>query len=417
MPESKSAKVRIFFVLILLLSQSANFAFGQAADWKQWGGPHRNFKADVKRLANGWPESGPRKLWKRDLGEGYSSIVVENGNIYTMYRKGEDEIAIALSAATGKTLWEYAYKAQVTNEMTRAPGPRSTPLIAGNLLFTVGTIGKFHCLDKRTGKPVWSHDLWADYKGYVQDELYASSPLAYKNLVIVPVGAQGASIIAFNQKDGRVVWKKQDFKTSYSSPILIDVNGQQQLVAIMEEEIIGLNPDNGDLLWSHPHKNRTKTNVSTPIWGDDNLLFCSSAYDSGSRVLKLTRSGNQTKVEEVWYQRSIRVHFGNAIRIDDTIYGSSGDFGPTPFTAVDVKTGKQLWSDRNVMKSSMVYAAGHLILLDEDGNLSLATPTPTGLKIHSKIQLLTNKAWTPPALAGTKLYIRDQKIIMALDLK
>src|SRR5215475_5462218 len=136
--------------------------------------------------------------------------------------------------------------------MTNAPGPRATPLVVGNLLYAAGATGKLHCLDKRSGKVVWSHDLFNEYKGYVQDEYYAASPLAYKNTIIVPVGAAGASIVAFDQKTGAVVWKKQDFKTSYASPILIKVDGQEQVVLMMESEIVGVEPNTGELLWSHP---------------------------------------------------------------------------------------------------------------------------------------------------------------------
>ena len=403
---------------VLLLIWLVNVAvLAQSNDWTQFGGPHRDFMLDVKGLAATWPEAGPKQLWKRELGDGYSQIAVESGKLYTMYRKGEQEIVIALDAASGKTLWEHAYKAVVTDQMTHAIGPRATPLIVGNFLYAVGALGNFHCLDKQTGKVLWSHDFMAELKAPLPDECYGSSPLAYKDTVIVPVGAPGAALVAFNQKDGSVVWKKQDFVISNSSPILIKVGGQDQLVMLMTENIVGLDPNNGELLWSHPHKNRTQTNVSTPVWGNDNLLFCSSAYDSGGRMLKLTKDGNKTTVEEVWFQRLLRVHFTNVIRIGDTLYGSSGDFGPAPFTAIDAKTGNLLWRDRGVARASFVYADGRFILMDEDGNLALASPTKEGLKIYSKVQLLTNTAWTPPTLAGKSLYIRDLKTIMALDLK
>src|SRR6185503_19187530 len=154
-----------------------------------------------------------------------------------------------------------------------------------------------------------------------------------------------------------------------------------------------------------------------PVWGDDNLLFCSSGYDGGSRVLKLTRAGNKTAVEQVWASKLMRIHFGNAIRIGNYLYASSGDFGPAPFTAIDVRTGQVMWRNRELARATAVLADGRLILLDEDGRLALATPTPEGLKISSRIALLTTSAWTVPTLAGTMLYVRDRKNVMALDLK
>jgi outer membrane protein assembly factor BamB len=393
-------------------------AEGQTIGWPQWGGPHRNFKSDVKSLAASWPEGGPRRLWNRALGDGYSSIVADDNRLYTMYRNGEREVVIALEAATGKTAWEYSYDAPFSKEydMSNGPGPHSTPLVAGNYVFAAGATSKLHCLDKQTGRVAWSRDLIKDFNGTVRVNGYSCSPLAYKNTIIVMVGGAGSALVALNQKDGAVVWKKHDFKNSTSSPLIINVDGQEQLVAFMFDDIVGVDPNTGDLLWSHPHPTDFGLNTSTPVWGEDNLLFVSSAYNGGSRVIKLGRAGGKTSVEEVWSHRLMRTHFTNLIRLGDYIYGSSGDFGPAPFTAVNVKTGKIAWRNRSFPRASSVYADGRLIILDEDGNLILATVSPDGLTVHSKVELLKNQSWTAPTLVGTRLYLRDRASIMAVDL-
>lgn len=402
-----------FFVLPISAARA------QSADWSQWGGPNRNFKSSATGLASSWPASGPRKLWRRELGEGFSSIAIEGGKLFTMYRKGAQELVVSLDAATGKTLWEYGYDAPFSKEydMSNGPGPHATPLIAGDLVFAAGATSKLHCLNKQTGKLVWSHDLIKEFDGTLRVNGYSCSPLAYKTTVVMQVGGTGHALIAFNQKDGSVVWKKQDFKNSTSSPILINVDGQTQLVAFMFGDIVGVDPNNGDLLWSHPHETDFGLNTSTPVWGEDNLLFVSSGYNGGSRVLKLTQANGKTSVEELWSHRLMRVHFGTCIRVGDYVYGSSGDFGPAPFTAVNVKTGKIGWRDRSFARASFVFADGHFIVLDEDGHLALASLTPEGLKVDSKVDLLSGLSWTPPSLAGTTLYVRDRKNIMALDLR
>jgi outer membrane protein assembly factor BamB len=353
------------------------------------------------------------------LGDGYSAIAVEGGKLYTMYRTGEQDVVVAMDAATGKTVWEYRYPAPFTRdyELEQGPGPRSMPLLAGNHVYTVGATGKLHCLNKLSGKVIWEHDLVEEFKGTLKPRGYSCSPIVYKDTVIMMVGGAGHAIVAFNQKDGKVAWQKQDFANSYSSPLLIKVDGQDQLVAFMYGEVVGVDPNNGDLLWSTPHPTESGVNVTMPVWGEDNLLFCSSGYDGGSRVLKLTRSGNRTVVEQVWASRLMRVHFGNAIRVGDYVYGSSGDFGPAPFTAVDIKTGRVVWRNRALARATALLADGRFILLDEDGNLALATATPEGLTVHSKVALLSNAAWTVPTLAGTTLYLRDRKNVLALDLK
>jgi outer membrane protein assembly factor BamB len=263
---------------------------------------------------------------------------------------------------------------------------------------------------------LWSHDLMKEFNGTLRVNGYSCSPIAYKNQIVMMVGGQSSSLIAFNQKDGSVIWKKHDFKNSTSSPIVINVDGQDQLVAFMWGEVVGVDPVNGNLLWSHPHPVEYGLNTSTPVWGADNLLFISSGYDGGSRVIKLSRAGEKTTVEELWAHRLMRVHFSNAIRVGDVVYGSSGDFGPAPFTALDVKTGKVVWRHRSFPRASFLMADNRFIILDEDGNLLLATATPEGLTVTAKAALLSNHSWTVPSLAGTRLYLRDRKNIMAVDL-
>lgn len=407
------------WLVIAMFSMPCAASLAQSSDWTQWGGPHRDFKSNATSLAASWPASGPRRLWTRALGDGYSAIAVESGRLYTMYRSGDQDVVVALDTASGRTVWEYRYAAPFTTEyeLEQGPGPRSMPLVVGNQVYVAGATGKLHCLDKQNGKVLWAHDLVREFHGTVRVRGYSCNPIAYKNTVIMMVGGAGHALVAFNQRDGAVVWKKQDFDNSYSSPLLIKVSGQDQLVALMYAEVIGLDPNNGELLWNHPHKTASGVNVSMPVWGDDNLLFCSSGYDGGSQVLKLTRNGSKTVVEQVWASRLMRVHFGNAIRVGNYVYASSGDFGPAPFTAIDVRTGQVVWRNRSLARATAVLADGRFILLDEDGNLALAIATPEGLTISSKVELLSSSAWTVPTLAGTTLYLRDRKNVMALDLK
>src|SRR6201988_9635 len=405
--------IGLVFLLTLPLTASA-----QSSDWAQWGGPHRNFTSETKGLATNWPATGPRRVWQRELGEGSSAIAVERGMLFTMYRKGDNEVVIALDAATGKTAWEYSYAAPFSPDydMSNGPGPHATPLVTGNFVFASGATGKLHCLDKKSGKVLWSHDLMKEFHGTVRVNGYSCSPLAYKDKVVMMVGGPSSSLIAFNRKDGSVAWKKHDFKNSTSSPIIINVDGQDQLVAFMYGEIVGVDPNNGNLLWSHEHPAEYGLNTSTPVWGPDSLLFMSSGYGGGSRVLKLSRARDKTTAEELWANRLMRIHFTNAVRVGDVIYGSSGDFGPAPFTAVNVKTGNVVWRHRSFPRASCLFADGRLIILDEDGQLLLATATAEGLTVTSTVEVLSGKAWTVPSLAGTRLYVRDRKNILALDL-
>jgi len=409
-------KLPVLSALAFLLALGTG-APAQAQDWLQWGGPGRNFISDSKGLADSWPASGPRRLWNRTLGEGHSTILAEKGKLYTMYGKGEQEVIVSLEADSGKTIWEYSYDAPTKGmDYSEGFGPHSTPLISGDTLYAVGALGSFHALDKRTGKVLWSHELWRQMGGRKLDRGYACSPIEFKNTIILQVGGPGQAVVAFNKNDGSIAWKKQDFTVSFSSPLLIDVDGQQQLVVFGAEQIVGLDPNNGDLFWTYPHRTEYGLNISTPVWCDGNLLFCSSAYNGGSRVIRLVRKDGKTSAEEVWFNNKVRVHIGTIIRIGDYAYCASGDFGPSFFSAVNVKTGEVAWRERNFARASSLYADGKLILLDEDGSLILAIVSPQNLKVIARTQLLQHLAWTVPTLSGTRLYVRDRKTIMALDL-
>jgi outer membrane protein assembly factor BamB len=310
--------------------------------WTQWGGPSRNFQTEASGLRDTWPAGGPRVVWKRPLGEGYSSPAVESGVLYTSYGKPRQEIVLAANAETGATLWEHA-----------------TPM-------------------------EFQSDAGAD---------------------------------TFQQADGKVVWSKNDFGNVYSSPVLISVGGLEQLAAVMDGAVIAVNPHNGDLQWQVPFTADYSIAVASPVWGPDNLLFVSAEYNAGAKVIELQRSGQQTKATELWSSNRLRRHHGNAMRIGDAIYLSSGGKGSQAIlSAVDARTGKIYWQERSIEKATFVWADQKLITLDQDGNLMIAHPSPESFRIAAKAKLLEHLSWTPPTLVGSRVYIRDRRNMMAVDL-
>ena len=390
----------------------------KAVQWTQWGGPRRNFQTDASGLKDTWPPSGPRVVWKRALGEGYSSTAVENGVVYTMYGKPSQEVVIAANAETGATLWEHATPMTFQSDAAEmGNGPYATPLVAGDRLFTTGVAGRLQCLDKKTGKLLWTQELWRDHRGSPLMYGYASSPIAFRDTVIVPVGGRGKALMAFHQADGKVAWSRQDYGNVYSSPLLIDVQGLEQLAVLMDGAVFAVNPHNGDMQWEVPFKADYSIAVATPVFGPDNLMFVSSEYNGGAKGIELRRNGQQTTATELWNSIRLRLHHGNAIRVGDAIYFSSGGKGSQAIlSAVDARSGKVLWQERSIEKATFVWADQKLITLDQDGNLMIAHPSPQGFKVSAKAPLLTNLSWTPPSLVGTRLYLRDRRTMMAVDL-
>jgi len=416
--------------------QTASKSAPQSPSWPGWGGPRHNFTSDTKGLANTWPPEGPKRLWSRPLGEGHSSIIGEGGEggrLYTMYRPTTgirntwktEEVVIAFEAASGKTIWEYRYPASLdTMNFSRGAGPHSTPLISGNRLFAASTDKQFFALDKLTGKLLWSHNFVKEYNAlpnqmrWAVKPGYSTSPIAYKDMVIAAVGAPEHGVMAFRQDDGRVVWSAGNFSDIVpASPLIITLEGEEQLVITSGDGVHAYDPNTGKLLWEYLFPTRSGVNISSPVWcPDDRLLFVSCAYDGGSRVLQLAKSAGRTEAKELWFSNKMRVHFGNVLRIGDFFFGSSGDFGPSFLTAINARTGQVAWQDRSFAKVSFVAADGKVILLDEDGNLGLVTMSAEGLKILGRAPAATATSWTVPTLIGTTLYIRDRVNVMALDV-
>ncbi len=387
------------------------------ADWLAWGGPRGDFTSPVTGLADVWPEEGPRQIWRRDLGGGASAIVVDGDRLFTMYRRDGDEVVVALSTADGSLLWEHDYGVRVRGfDIEFGAGPHASPLVLGDRLFTTGFRGDLHAFDKRTGRVLWQVNLWDDLDGTVRPRGYSSSPIAHDGTVIVPVGGRGQALVAFDPADGSIVWRGGDFDNAHATPLMIDVDGQAQVVAFMVDFVAGFDPATGGLLWRHPHRTDYGLNIATPVWGDDNLLFVSSAYSGGSRALRLRLEDGITRVEEEWFTNRMRLHFGNAIRVGDHVYGANGDFGPSFVTAVNMQDGDVAWRDRSFSKASFLFADGKLIVLDEDGTLGLVTVTPAGMDVLSRAQVFESRSWTVPTLAGTVLFARDLQEIAAFDL-
>jgi hypothetical protein len=277
------------------------------------------------------------------------------------------------------------------------------------------------CADKLSGKLVWRHDLWNEYQGTFLGIGYSSSPLAYGDTIVVQNGGIDASVLAFARDTGTLRWKSQSFRNSNSSPILANVGGQDQVIVFMHRDVAGFDPASGRPLWSRPAVGPSDWNfhfnIATPLWtAEDGLLFLSAAYGIGSRVLQLTRKGDRTDVSELWQSGRMRVHHENAIRIGDVVYGANGHLGPAPFSAVHIRTGKVLWQDRTFSHAMALYADGKLILLDEEGLLGLATPSPAGLKVHATSRLFDSRSWTVPTLIGTTLYVRNRSFVVALHM-
>lgn len=389
------------------------------AAWDRWGGPDQDFRAPAASLASSWPEDGPPVLWRRPLGAGYSAILYEAGRLYTMYRSpADEEVVVCLAAGSGETVWEHRYEEDYVGGLRGyGIGPRSTPLLAGERLFTVGVAGRMNAYRKIDGQLLWSRELWEDedLAGNRLGHGYSSSPIAHGDLVIVPVGGDKAGLAAFDQGTGRPVWRSTPLRNSYSSPRLVELAGERQVVAFMADSLIGVDPDDGRLLWSYPHENQWGHNISLPLVVDGDSLFLSSPQ-AGAKGLRVERRDGAFEVEELWSNRRIQLYHVSSVREGDWVYGSTGVTSPAFLVAVNAKTGDIGWRRRGFAKANCLWADGKLLILDEDGRLALARATPEDLTVLADTRLFDRVAWTVPTVVERTLYVRDRREILALDL-
>ncbi len=411
---------RAVFLSPMVLLTVVGSAYGQ---WPQWGGPHRDFVVrDGAKLAEAWPTGGPKVRWRKPLGNGYSSIAVEGGRLFTMMRADEREYVVCLRAENGSEAWRHGWDAPLFDGFFAqfGKGPHATPTVIDGRVFAIGATAKLVALDGSKGTVLWSRDLMKELEFTPMICGYACSPLPYKDTIILPAGGKGHGVVALRQKDGSTAWHALDIESSYASPILINLGGQEQLIVFSRKGINGLDPANGALLWEHAHSTQYDVHACTPVWDPErNELFISSAYGSGSELLRLQRVDGKTKVESRWSNRKMQIHHSNVIVEDGRIFGVSGDFGAKLFCCVNANDGEFVFRERGFTKASIVHADGKFIMLQEDGTLSLARPGSDGIRTLSSFPLFDTRsgpAWTSPTLVGKQLYARDRAEIVALDL-
>ncbi len=379
------------------------------ADWPQWGGPSRDFVVPGDAADLAWSGGVPALVWRRPLGPGYSAVVSRGDRLFTMTRRGDAEVVVALAASDGRTLWEHSYPAPVVAgpalDTSWGEGPASTPLVVDGRVYAFGFTAVLSCLDEATGELVWRHDLAAEVGAKAPYFGHAASPIRYRDTVIVAAG--GA--MAFCLDSGERVWTSSEFEASYASPGLWRLGEETQLIVPAAGEIVGLDPDDGRLLWRHPHANSLRTILSDALQGDDRVLFV-SAYYKGSIALELAADGES--VSELWQTRRLQLAQSNAIRVDDALYG----FHNSILTAIDVGSGEVLWRERGFQRANLIRVGEKFLLFDRLGKLSLVSLAREGVTRHAEAQLLEGRSWTAPTLVGSRLYARNLESMVAVDL-
>ncbi len=389
-----------------------------AADWPQWLGPHRD--ATSIEVVTAWKEAPP-VVWKEPVGEGHSSPVVAAGRAFLHYKvKDQDAEEVgAFDAKTGKPLWHTTYP--------RAPfkslfgnGPRATPAVAGDRVYTFGITGVLSCFDAASGKQVWQVDTLKKFGGKNLFFGMSCSPLVDGKRVLVNVGAKGASVVAFDRDSGDVVWKSLDDPASYASPILLEDGGRRQAIFLTHEGVASLNPEDGHLLWRYRVVDSLSESSTTPVRVGD--LVLASTITTGTVALRPEEGQKEPAV--AWKNGDLTCYFATPVPVGkEYVYMVTGTKPPAfqvtaTLRCVEAKTGKELWQKPGVGQyhaSLLRTGDGKLLMLKEDGTLVLLDPNPKEYRELARAKACGH-TWAHAALADGRLYVRDGENLICLRL-
>lgn len=424
---------------LLQLVLALSIAAPAPGDWPQWRGPNRDGVSTETGLLKTWPTDGPKLVWEFDkAGLGYSSFSVVGDTLYTMgsvnEQNGNEEFVLALDTATGKERWRTRIGTYFKNDPWGG-GPRSTPTVNGDVLYALGANGDLVCLNRSTGKAVWTKNFANDFNGKRGWWGYAESVLIDgEHLICTPGGPDGA-MACLDKKTGEPVWRSADFTdaSEYVSIIVAEVGGVRQYMTATKGGVYGIRAKDGQKLWSEKVAVNGIATIPTPIFYKDHV-FMTSGYGAGCALLKLTPDGDGTKATKVYANKAITNHHGGAIRVGEFVYGHTETGGHKwvclPFLKADKVDGPEPVSTFKFDKGSAVYADGALYCVAETWQkpapavVVKVTPSPDEWREDGRFTLPKNDAgrsrsggvWAHPVVSHGKLYLRDQNYLWCYDV-
>jgi outer membrane protein assembly factor BamB len=405
-----------YSLLLVLLCTPAVLA----EDWPQWLGPRRD--ASSKSKITPWKEA-PQVVWRKPVGEGHSSPVVADGKVFlhTKVADKDDEEVTCFDAKNGDVVWRKTYERAAFKSLF-GNGPRATPAVVGGRLYTFGITGVLSCFDVKDGKRVWHKDTLKEFGATNLFFGASCSPIVIGNKVLVNVGGKGASVVAFFRSDGKVVWKSQDDKASYSSPIEFILGQERYVVFLTQTGLLALLPDYGAWQWRWPFKDALFESSTTPVLHED--LLIASSITLGSIALRLGKDGRPEK-EPVWKNRELTCYFSTPVFAGKHLYMVIGQI-PNPLApkkkpqaslrCVDPASGKELWKRDGVgpYHASLIRTADDkLLMLEEEGALVLIDPDPKEYRELARAKIC-GKTWAHAALADDRLYVRDDQELICV---
>ena len=398
------------------------FAVGlglSADDWPQWRGPNRDGISRETGLLQAWPSAGPKRVWlSRDIGIGYSAPVVAKGRLFVLGTKGGKEQLFAKEAKGGKTLWTAALGGILSNNW--GDGPRGAATVDGDQVYALGAKGGLICANVGDGKVNWRVELVKDLGGKVPGWGYTESVLVDGDLVICTPGGKRGTLAAIDKKTGKVIWRSSDWTdgAQYASVVPAELNGQRQFIQLTQKTLAGVSARDGSVLWRNAWPGRTAV-IPTPIV-HRNEVYISSGYGAGCRKITV---GGANEVTEDYSNKNMKNKHGGVLLLKGHLYGYSDGRG---WTCQSLKSGDVVWDSKKFGKGCVFYADNRLYCLEESsGRVALAGANTGGWKEHGRFKLepqtelrkSSGRVWTHPVVANGVMYLRDQELLFAFDVK
>lgn len=382
----------------------------RAGDYPQFLGPRRDATVPGLRLARDWSAQPPREIWRRSIGEGWSAFAVVGGLAVTQEQDGEEELVVAYELAGGREVWRHADRARYDNPIAGV-GPRATPTLVDGRVFTLGATGRLNALALADGALVWSHDVAAEFDSATPEWGRPASPLVVDGLVVVPVGGPAASLVAFAAETGEVVWQAGTDRPGYSSPTLLTLAGQRQIVVFNQASVTGHEVASGRLLWSFPWSDH-QPNVALPLTIGADRLLVSSGYGAGAKLLQLVPAAGGLTARLVWESPRLKAKFTNVVLHDGYVYGLDDGV----LVCLDPATGERRWKSGRYGHGQVILAGDLLLVQSERGELVLVEPRPDAHRELGRFTAFDGKTWNPPALAGRYLLLRTHREATLFEL-
>ena len=340
--------------------------------WTDFRGPGRDGHYRERPILTAWPAGGLTPIWKQPVGGGYASFVIARGRAFTIEQRGPEEVVAAYDVATGRELWTQAWTAEF-REFMGGDGPRSTPTWSDGRVFALGALGELRALDDASGRVLWRTNILEDNGAIHPYWGIATSPLVVDQTIIVTAGGtNGRSVVAYDRRTGVRAWSALDDRAAYSSPMLVTLDGVRQILVFSASRLMGLAPQDGEVLWEYPWTTQFEVNASQPLLIGDNRVFISTGYGTGAAVIELSRTGERFSVREVWRNIRMKNQFTSSVLHEGFIYGLDESI----LACVDAATGNLMWKGGRYGYGQVLLASGHLIVLSEDGDLALVRATP-----------------------------------------